>query len=523
MLTFFVIVPIVVAIFLYLFPFQKIAQTIALAVQTALFGATAYLFYLTRNSQELITVIGHYGDDLGIILRADSLSTVFILLTAFIFFVVTIYSMGEDNGRLYWLLLFIWESSLIGIFLAGDLFNVFVLTEVATMAVAVLIMYQREKRSMYDGLIYIMVNFVVIQFYLLGLGYLYRIAGFMDMSALTAVMRYMDGEYLFLPYALMMTFIALKCALLPLYSWLPKAHSSPGATPGISAILSGLHIKSGLYLFLRFQDVFYNVAANEFFLVLGIITAIGGILMALSQQNIKRILAYSTIAQVGLIITGLSIGGEYNYMGGLYHMINHGIAKAALFLSAGMISSAYGTKELYKISGVMRRVPVAGFASIMAIFGMIGMPGFNGSISKYFLMYDVGWLLNGILIFINLGTIMVFIRYSQMFFGSAEPERRNLWKEAPLILLGIACFVLGIFGQNFVLLLYGWYGSITFAGYIEKSAIFVVSLFIGFVLVKYCVNDRVVFKRIGEIDFSFRGMCAAMGVFFALVLITIGF
>jgi len=523
MIIYFVIVPIIIAVFLYLFPFERVARIMAIAVQSGLLVAAFWLFNMSRE-EEIIVTIGPYEGLLGIMLRADSLSAVFILLTAFIFLLVAIYSFSDNHSKLFWLLLFIWEGALIGIFLSGDFFNIFVLAEVATVTVTILIMYDRNKRSMYDGIIYLMVNLVVIQFYLLGLGYLYRLTGVLDIGTSAVIAREMDPSLFVLPYALIMTFVALKCALLPLFSWLPKAHSTPGASPAVSAVLSGLHIKSGVYLLIRFNEVFEAVAVNEFFLVIGLVTAIFGVVLALSQTNIKRILAYSTIAQIGLIVAGLSIGYMQNQMGSLYHMINHALFKSALFLSAGMIYDAYGTKDISKIRGVFRRMPVVGFATVLAVLGITGMPLFNASISKYFLMYNTEGVLNLVMILINMGTIMVFIKFSSILFGKSEyePVKNDPWKQAPLLILGAMCLAFGAFGEYFMALLFNWEVYVSFTGYLEKTGIFALSAVAGALIYRYVIKDRPMLVRIREMDLGFRGMVAAMGVFFAMVLIAAG-
>ena len=523
MLAYFVIGPIVVAVFLYLFPFERAAKLIAIAAQAVLLGSAFYLFNLS-NESVVIDVIGHYYGPLGIALRADALSSVFVLLAAFIFLIVSIYSYSDKSSRMFWMLLFIWEGALIGIFLAGDLFNIFVLTEVATLSVTVLIMYYRDKRSMYDGLIYLMINFVVVQFYLLGLGYIYRVVGFMDMEVIANLVPYIESGQLLLPYAFLMTFVALKCAMVPLYNWLPKAHSTPGATPAVSAVLSGLHIKSGVYLFMRLQYIFGTIEVGSFFLILGLITAGFGVLMALAQKDIKRILAYSTIAQIGLIIAGLNTGSFYNQMGSLIHSINHALIKAALFLSAGMIAYHYDTRDVDKIRGVMKSMPFVGMAALFAIMGMIGMPAFNGSISKYFLVYGVSWQLNAIFVIINLGTIMIFIRFAAMLTGTGpERAKSDFWKEGPLIFLGSMCLVFGIFGEHLITFLFGWEARISLAGYLEKAAIFAASVAVGMLALKYGLKDRAFLARLREVDLGFREMCAAIGMFFAVFLVAVGF
>jgi len=525
MLTFFVIVPILIAVFLYLVPYTKFARAVAIIAQAGLTVAAGYLFMLTRE-QTVTTAIGDYGI-LGITLWADELSAAFVLLGVFIFLMAAVYSYRNTKSNLFWFLFFIWEAALIGIFLTGDMFNMFVLVEVGTVAVSILIMYNRKSRSMYDGMIYLMINVIVVQFYLLGMGYVYRLTGVLDMTVAGEALSTLDREQLILPYALVMTFVGLKCAVLPLFSWLPKAHGTPGASAAVSAVLSGLHIKTGVYMFLRFQQMFEGVASTEFFMTVGILTAIVGVVMSLAQTNIKLILAYSTVAQVGLIIAGFSFDDYYGYSfaGSLYHMVTHAIFKAALFLGTGVLIQTYGTKDIRKIRGIGKLLPGTSFAKALAILGIIGMPLFSGSVSKYFLGQGAVGFLNIVMILINLGTITIFIKYSSMFFGKPSEEatvtRSDWWQQVPLFILGGMCLALGIFGENLIYHMFNMDKAIDLLGYLEKSGIFVVSAVVGFCIYKYWAKDSAWLDKVKRFELSFKGMVAAMGVFFGALVIAL--
>ena len=526
MLAYFVIIPILIAVFLYLFSSVKSGRIIAIIAQAALVAFSFYLFTISR-AEARITVIGIYEGSLGIVLLSDNVSSAFILLTSFIFLIASIYSFHENNTRLFWFLLFLWEGLLIGIFLARDFFNIFVLMEVLAIVVVILIMFNREKRSLYDGIIYLMANLVAIQFYLFGIGYIYMITGTLDMYLAAQAIAELDRSSVFLPYALIMTSIAFKCALLPLFSWLPKAHGTPSAPASISAILSGLHIKSAVYLFLRFHQVFEGVAAREFFLVVGIFTGIVGFIMALSQKDIKLILAYHTISQVGLIMAALNIGDIYSYTGGLYHIFNHALFKSCLFLTAGIIAELYKTREIYKIQGVFKQMPVVGLATLLAIFGITGAPFFNGSISKYFIVSGANWILNGIFIFMSLGTIISFVKYSTILWGNPNVSQTfvkvDKCRQYTTLVLGLFCCFGGIFGAQFIEFLFGVQVSVNVFGYIEKVVVFLASLAIGYLIYKYFVKSSSLLGYISKARLNFRGMCASMGLFFAVILIVTNF
>jgi len=520
MLTFYVIVPILIAVFLYLFPFKKAARIVSIITQIGLTVATVFLFINSREN-EIVTAIGNYGV-LGITLRADALAAAFILLTAFIFLAAAVYSFSSNTSSLFWFLLFIWEASIIGIFLSGDMFNIFVLMEVGTVAVSVLIMYNRKNRSMYDGMIYLMINVVVVQFYLFGLGYVYRTVGTFDIEAAGYAFATIEATQQILPFALIMTFVALKCALVPVFSWLPKAHGTPGASAAVSAVLSGLYIKCGIYLFIRFQGVFAGVDATNLFIFVGVLTAIVGVIMSLAQTDIKLILAYSTVAQIGLIFIGLNIG---NFFGSMYHVVAHAVFKVILFMGAGVIIHTYNTRDTHEISGVWRRLPLVSIAMILAILGMIGTPLFGGSVSKYFLAYNAGGVINAIMIAINLGTIMIFVKFAYMFFGKTQGEKvkADWWQQVPLLALGAACIALGILSEVIVRFMFNEDITIDLVGYLQKTGIFAVSLVAGFAALRYYVKDSALLARIKTLEFGFRGMCAAIGVFFAAVVVYLRF
>jgi len=375
-----------------------------------------------------------------------------------------------------------------------------------------------------------MANTVAIQFYLFGIGYIYFLTGVLDMQVAAAFIANLDREVLILPYALLMTAIAFKAAIIPLYSWLPKVQGIPRAPSAVAALLSGLHVKSAIYLFIRFQDVFAPVASTEFFLIIGLITAVVGVIMAVSQVDIKLLLAYSSTAQVGLIIAGLSIGDAYSYIGSLYHMINHALFKVALFLIAGVLEDMYGTRDMRKINGIFKKDKYIGIAIVLAILGITGAPLFNGNVSKYFIMSGADTVVNTVMILINLGTILVSIRFAAMLFGQADEsfvgKKTAKSSDISIYFLGVLCFVGGIFGEEIMSFLFNVHFQMSFYGFIEKLIILTASWIVGLLVYRYVLRgDRnyKIFRRIRAIDLNFRGICFSIGAFFVVILAVVGF
>ena len=193
-------------------------------------------------------------------------------------------------------------------------------------------------------------------------------------------------------------------------------------------------------------------------------------------------------------------------------------------MCAGIISQVYGTRDIYRIRGVLRRMPLVGTALILAALGITGAPFFNGSISKYFIIAGAGRMVSAALIFINLGTIISFIKYSQMLFGHAGESggsgyKPDMLKQAAVIILGGLCFLGGLFGELAIRFLFNLAVSVDAAGYREKALLFAVSLIIGYFIYRFFVASHPFFKKIREIDLSFRLICLFIGGFFAVILI----
>ena len=524
-LPFFAIIPVIIAVFLFIFSTSRSARIVAILFQLCFTLLTVGLLLYVRDGP-LIVHVGQYVGVLGIILRADSFVAVFILLVSIIFLAVSFYSLHEINSRLYWFLLFILEGTLIGVFLTQDLFNVFVLVEVSTIIVTVLLMFYRQRRVMYRGMVFLMLNVIAMLFYLFGLAFFYQLAGTFDMYNAMDMMPYIDRRQLMLPYALIMTGLAFKCAIIPMFSFTPKTVLYSVAPSAVAAVLSGVQIKTNVYLFLRFQELFQQVSAYDLFLVMAIVAGLTGVVMAISQTNIKMILAYHTISQVGLIMIGLSSGSHYSFTGGLYHIVSHGIFKSALFLTAGVILHSYGTLNVYQIRGVLKRHPMVGAITAAAILGITGAPFFIGSISKYFITSDVPWWVNWSVILISLGTLISFIKYGSMLFGTSEmtgdwriPDKWRLFSTLPL---GVLCLVGGIFGQQIINFLFEADVVINRADYLQKAVIFFVSAAVGWLIYKYVVKGNIHLKRLGSIEFSFNTVCASLVGFFVIVLGFVG-
>jgi multicomponent Na+:H+ antiporter subunit D len=256
---------------------------------------------------------------------------------------------------------------------------------------------------------------------------------------------------LFLPLVLFITGLGVEGAIFPLNAWLPDAHSSAPAT--ISAILSGIAIKIGIYAIARVVFTIFGAANIFLFLVLlGLLTLLVGELSAFSQNNIKRLLAYSSIGQIGLILFALGIGTNYAVTGGLFQLITHAFSKALLFLATGYMIYRTGSMEISSLEGMGRKMPLSSLGFTIGAFSLIGLPPFVGFASKFLVIRSAlerhSLLYTVFIGIVLLGTVVeaaYFFKVIQvLYFKGGRQERK---REAPIrALIPMAILILLIIG-----------------------------------------------------------------------------
>lgn len=524
MLYWLIIVPIIIAVINIGF-IHSDSRKLIVGSQLGITLHTTYLFFRIRSEGTIINNMAEYPRAFSITLYADRIAIVLVWLTTLLFLGLLIYAYSGDYfdsqfGFLYLTL----QSLIIALFLSTDLFNIYVLLEVSTVVVAILIMLRKDRQAVYDGMIFLFVSVISSSFWLFGVGFLYRTFGHLDLHAISEVITEVeDPRSLILPFAFIMTTISLKIALFPLSSWLPKAYGTPSAPPVIPAILSGVYETTGLYLFIRLTAMFSQVIElNTFFLVIGFVTSIVGFTLAVAQNDLRLLLAYSTISQVGLMTVGFSFGTDTAYWGSMYHMFAHSLFKTVLFLAVGVLSHHYKTRDIHRIRGVMKTLPVTGFAIIFGLLGITGAPLFNGSISKYMISYGsdspyIQLLLN----LINLGTLLYSMKFAAMLFGkNTQPDEikgQDTVHDVPqwtTLTFGVLTLISGLFGNTLLQFLYEYDFTIYPGEYLEKSFIYLLLVLAAFALYRGWVKERDLFSKIGYIELSFNAMITALVAFF---------
>lgn len=516
----FVLLPILFGVISYLFPAKKGIIPLLL-FQLVLFAFAVSNFLAVKAGGTRVEVLGGYPVGIGISLKSDPVSAVLIMLVVFLFTNMILFNYHKDyTNYLFRLLYLILEGLICALFLSNDLFNIFVLIEISTIIVSILIIFKKYSQSIYDGIIYLFSNLIAASFFLFGIGFLYRYFGVLDISLLTKMVGEFDQpQVLYLPFAMIVTGLSLKSAVMPLFSWLPKAHGTPSAPSEVSAILSGIYIKCGLFVFVRVSAIFADVIdVGQIFVVLGALTSVVGFIFALSQTDIKLILAYHTVSQVGLMMLGLSLGTEYAFYGAFYHLINHAIFKSTLFLTAGIMIEEYHTRTLYQMKGLFQKQPIVALATLVSILGITGAPLFNGSYSKFLIekggmhlpFFDILMLL------INLGTILSFVKYSTVLRkDSSQTPIPIRWNQAIVILvLATTTFLGGLFGSKLSGYFFGVHKEIYVSDYFIKLGIYLISVGLCYLFYRYIFPKIKLFQTIRQIELSFNEIVLSIFVFF---------
>ncbi len=336
--------------------------------------------------------------------HADALSAVFVLLAAFLWCVVSIYSPDymkeEGRGFSFDICTLLTVSAVLGVFLAGDLFTMLLFFELMTIASFFWVIHRWNEEAIQAGYFYLFFSIMGGLFLALGIVLIGEsIGGFVAVG--TGPMTPIKPRVFAWGIAALVAGFGIKAGMVPLHLWLPHAHSvSP--TPA-SALLSGLLIKVGAYGLIRTGElagwgIELGSAATwlgPILTILGTLTMLVGVAAALLQGDAKRLLAYHSVSQMGYIILGLGVGlcmgeaGGLGLMGAIYHIVNHALFKAALFLGVGVIYVRTGETNLYHLGGLWRKFPLTAILMFLAVLGITGAPGLNGYASKTLLHHAV--------------------------------------------------------------------------------------------------------------------------------------
>jgi multicomponent Na+:H+ antiporter subunit D len=413
------------------------------------------------------------GIPVGIFMILDGFSVIMLCIINLIGFIALVYSLSyirkytaEAN---YYALFCLIIAGMNGVVLSGDLFNLFVFLEVSVISSYALVAFGVGKTELEASFKYQVLGGLASMLILLAIGLIYWKTKTLNMADVRHVMEsgYSKPFYMFVQVLLISGF-GLKAAIIPFHAWLPDAHSS--APSPISAMLSGVLIKAvGIYVLVR---LFFNmfVFSQEIAVVLtalGAVSMVVGALVALMQWDLKRLLAYSSISQIGYVVMAFGMGmilivkGENLTIaalaigGGLYHLINHAVFKGLLFLNAGALEHRLDTRDLKKMGGLSSVMPVTSSTSFMASMSISGIPPFNGFFSKLIIIIAAingkFYLLAALAVLVSIVTLAYFLKFQRFAFFNKSPDSAlSHIKEVPfpmcfsMVFLALLCLILSL-------------------------------------------------------------------------------
>jgi len=420
------------------------------------------------------------GSVTGIAMVCDGFTRLMLMIVSVVAFFATLFSMSYmrryERVGLYYALILLMIAGMNGVILSGDLFNIYVFLEVAAVASYGLVGYGVESEELEASFKYLVLSAIASAFILLGIGVVYNLTGTLNLAQVAGAVRTLgENNALWVATGLFIAGFGLKAAMVPFHAWLPDAH--PSAPAPVSAMLSGVLIKAtGVYVLARlvFNVLGATGASGTLLITLGMASMLVGVLLAVEQWDLKRLLAYHSISQMGYVVLALGIGVEAHVkgayavaalavFGGLFHMMNHALFKSLLFLCSGSVVYGTGTRDLHKLGGMGVKMPLTSMCTRIASLSISGVPPFNGFFSKLIITIAVVWaghpILGLLTVLVSFVTLLSFTKVQRYVIHGSVPKRLSEVRESP-VLMGISLAALAVMCLGAGLLLPVYKGTI---------------------------------------------------------------
>ena len=376
---------------------KNIGKYIVIAsLAVSFISSIGVLVQVMTTGEDIHYWMGGWEPPFGIEFVVDPVNAIILVAISALALFISVYGTPffKKDGWLevggYYALYSLLSAGLLGMIITGDMFNLYVFLEIASLSGYGLIALGGDKSTL-SAFRYLIMGTIAASFYLLGVAYLYSITGTLNMADMAVLIsENLNSPNVLIALASMVIAFGIKMAMFPLHGWQPDAYtySHPAAAPLISGAMS----KAPAVAMLRYM--FYIIGAESIFveyglIVIGVLGALGiilGSVMAIAQKDFRRMLAYSSVAQIGYIAVGLSIGNAYGLIAAVLHIINHAFMKSSLFMVMGGVRHRYGEVKIEKFGGLNKHMPFTVFTLVVAALSMIGIPPTGGFFSKWYLV-----------------------------------------------------------------------------------------------------------------------------------------
>ncbi len=463
-----VLVPFVAAPLVVLLGSRKLAWPLAFAASAVAFVISVLLLMRVIDGSVISYHIGGWAPPLGIEYRIDAANAFVLMLVTGISTIVLPYAresiaqeVPQRHHTLFYACYLLCVTGLLGVAATGDAFNVFVFLEISSLSTYVLIAQgsYRDRRALTAAYDYLIMGTIGATFFVIGLGLLYMATGTLNMADIAArIADQGSNRTIHAAFAFIVVGMGLKVAVYPVHAWLPNAYTY--APSAVTAFLAATATKVAVYVMLRFMfSIFkpsfdFEVETLELIILpFAIIAMFAASFIAVFQTDLKRMLAYSSVAQIGYILLGIAFLSETGLTAAIVHLFNHGITKAVLFMGVGALVYRSGGSFYDRVCGLGRSMPWTSAAMVIGGLSLIGVPGTAGFVSKWVLVQaalEKGWWPVAILIVLSSLLAVIYVwRMVEALYLAPAPEGRqateiNAWMLGPIWIMALACIYFGL-------------------------------------------------------------------------------
>jgi multicomponent Na+:H+ antiporter subunit D len=461
-----VIIPLVAAALSILVGRRRdLQRVVSLLALVGVLGVSIALLAGADDDGILVHRGGGWPAPLGISLVVDRLAGLMLVVSALVLLAVMIYAIGqagEEQRRVaFHPVYLVLAAGVSASFVTADLFNLFVAFEMMLAASYVLITLGGRPDQVHSGMTYVVISLVASSLFITALALLYSATGTVNMADLSVRIAELDGGVRASFALLLLVVFGIKAGLFPLFFWLPDSY--PTAPGPVTAIFAGLLTKVGVYAIIRTQTLLFDTPdwMGTVLLVVAVLTMVIGVLGAISQDDMKRILAFHIISQIGYMIFGLGLFTVAGIAGAVFYIVHHIIVKTALFLVSGLVSRRAGSSRLSEVGGLVRSAPVIALLFAVPAMSLAGLPPFSGFLAKFALV-DAGlaassWVAVTASLAVGMLTLFSMTKiWAGVFWGEADEEPRRSPREegrvgapwgmiAPTALLALASIGVSVF------------------------------------------------------------------------------
>jgi multicomponent Na+:H+ antiporter subunit D len=391
-----VLVPLVVllplvgsAVALILGRYRRAQMAVSAGVLSVVAVIASILLVVVDAGEPLVVAVGAWEPPFGIVLVVDRLSAIMLLISALVLLGVLVYAVGQgvaDRHRETPVSIFhpsylILSAGVFNAFIAGDLFNLFVAFEILLAASYVLMTLGGTGERIRAGVTYIIVSLVSSLFFLSAIALIYGAAGTVNIAQLSVRLAELPPQVQLILHLLLLMAFGIKAAVFPLSFWLPDSY--PTAPAPVTAVFAGLLTKVGVYAIIRTETViFAEHDLSLLLMIVGGLTMLIGILGALTQADIKRLLSFTLVSHIGYLIFGIALGTELGLAATIYYVVHHITVQTTLFLTTGLIERFGGATSINRLSGLLKASPLLGILFFIPALNLGGIPPFSGFLGK---------------------------------------------------------------------------------------------------------------------------------------------